>query len=152
MRVVIVGGGMAGLVLARGLVHRGVQPTVIERMPSSVVVEGPIMLPFQAYEALEEIRLLDHIRAAGRDVPPIRNGEPVAINVARQFVLEALREGLEVLWEQEVTDLLHEGDRVEYKHAAPSQNASTKSPGAAPGGTSAGMTVIEMFTGALKPS
>jgi 2-polyprenyl-6-methoxyphenol hydroxylase-like FAD-dependent oxidoreductase len=112
MRVAIVGGGMAGLVLARGLVHRGVQPTVVERMPSSVVVEGPIMLPFQAYDALEEIGLLEGIRAAGRDVPPIRNGEPVAINVARQLVLEALRDGLEVLWEQEVTDLLRDGGRV----------------------------------------
>jgi 2-polyprenyl-6-methoxyphenol hydroxylase-like FAD-dependent oxidoreductase len=112
MQVVIVGGGMAGLVLARGLLHRGIAPTVVERMPASVVVEGPIMLPFQAYDALEELGLLGEIRAAGRDVPPIRNGEPVAIGAARQHVLERLREGLEVLWEQEVVDLLRSGDRV----------------------------------------
>ncbi len=78
MRVVIVGGGMAGLVLARGLIHRGVAPVVLERMPSTAVVEGPIMLPFQAYDALEEIGLLEPIRAAGRDVPPHhRRGPPV---------------------------------------------------------------------------
>jgi 2-polyprenyl-6-methoxyphenol hydroxylase-like FAD-dependent oxidoreductase len=112
MRVVIVGGGMAGLVLARGLAHRGVHPTVVERMPPDVVVEGPIMLPFQAYDPLEEIGLLEGIRAAGRDVPPVRNGQPVAIGVARQLVLERLREGLEILWAQEVVDLLRDGERV----------------------------------------
>jgi 2-polyprenyl-6-methoxyphenol hydroxylase-like FAD-dependent oxidoreductase len=112
MRVVIVGGGMAGLVLARGLAHRGIAPVVVERMPASVVVEGPIMLPFQAYDALDEIGVLEGIRAAGREVPPIRNGQPVAIGVGRQLVLERLREGIEVLWEQEVVDLLRDDDRV----------------------------------------
>ncbi|MCC6830507.1 MAG: FAD-dependent monooxygenase [Thermoleophilia bacterium] len=112
MRVVIVGGGMAGLVLARGLVLRGVTPVVVERSPAGVVVEGPIMLPFQAYDALEELGLLVDIRAAGRDVPPFRDGRPVAIGVGRQLVLERLREGLEILWDQEVVDLLRNGDRV----------------------------------------
>ncbi len=112
MRVVIVGGGMAGLVLARGLAHRGVSPIVVERMPPDVVVEGPIMLPFQAYDALEEIGLLAEIRSAGRDVPPIRNGQPVAIGVGRQLVLDRLREGLEISWEQEVVELVREGGRV----------------------------------------
>lgn len=112
MRVVIVGGGMAGLVLARGLALRGVRPVVVERMPPSVVVEGPIMLPFQAYDALEEIGLLADIRAAGRDVPPLRDGRPVAIGVARRLVLERLREGLEILWEHELVDLLRDGGRV----------------------------------------
>lgn len=112
MQVVIAGGGMAGLVLARGLVHRGVRPTVVERMPPDVVVDGPIMLPFQAYDPLEEIGILAGIRSAGRDVPPMRNDQPVAIGVARQLVLERLRDGLEILWEHEVVDLLREGDRV----------------------------------------
>jgi 2-polyprenyl-6-methoxyphenol hydroxylase-like FAD-dependent oxidoreductase len=112
VRVVIVGGGMAGLVLARGLVQKGLEPMIVERMPPSVVVEGPIMLPYQAYDALEELGLLAGIRAAGREVPPFRNGSPVAINVARQLVLERLRDGLEVAWEHELEDLLHDGDRV----------------------------------------
>lgn len=112
MRVVIAGGGMAGLVLARGLAHRGVPPVVVERMPPDVVIDGPIMLPFQAYDALEEVGLLDGIRSSGRDVPPIRNGQPVAIGVARQLVLERLRDGLEILWEHEVVDLLRADHRV----------------------------------------
>lgn len=103
---------MAGLVLARGLAHRGVAPTIVERMPPDVVIEGPIMLPFQAYDALEEIGLLDEIRSSGRGVPPVRNGQPVAIGVSRQLVLERLRDGLEILWEHEVVDLLWADDRV----------------------------------------
>ena len=112
MRVVIVGGGMAGLVLARGLLHRGVAPVVLERMPSAAVVEGPIMLPFQAYGALQEIGLLEGIRAAGRDVPPHRDGLPVSIGVGRQLVLERLREGVDIRWEHELVDLLRDGERV----------------------------------------
>ncbi|MFN8110253.1 MAG: FAD-dependent monooxygenase [Thermoleophilia bacterium] len=112
MRVVVVGGGMAGLVLARGLVQRGITPTVVERAPAGTVVEGPIMLPFQAYDALEELGLLEGIRAEGREVPPFRNGVPVAVGVGREWLLRRLREGLEVLWEHELVDLLREGDRV----------------------------------------
>lgn len=112
MRVVVVGGGMAGLVLARGLLHRGIVPVVVERAPSGTVTYGPIMLPFQAYDALDELGLLDGIRAAGRDVPPFRDGRPVAIGVGRQLVLERLREGLDILWDREVTGLLRDGDRV----------------------------------------
>jgi 2-polyprenyl-6-methoxyphenol hydroxylase-like FAD-dependent oxidoreductase len=103
---------MAGLVLARGLLHRGVTPVVVERAPEGTVTDGPIMLPFQAYDALGELGLLDGIRAAGRDVPPFRDGLPVAVGVGRQLVLERLREGLEILWGHEVTGLLRVGDRV----------------------------------------
>ena len=112
MRVVIVGGGMAGLVLARGLVARGLAPLVLERSPATVVVRGPIMLPFQAFDPLEDIGLLRPIRAMGVDVPPFRNDEPVAVGVGRQPVLEMLREGVETAWESDVVDLLHEGGRV----------------------------------------
>jgi hypothetical protein len=34
----------------------------------------------------------------GRGVPPIRNGQPVAIGVARQLVLKRLREGSRAGW------------------------------------------------------
>lgn len=112
MRVVIAGGGMAGLVLARGIALRGGRAVVIERAPVDRSVPGPIMLPFQAYDALDEIGVLGPIRAQGIDIPPHRNGQPVAISVARQAVLEALREGVEVLWEHELVDLLREGERV----------------------------------------
>lgn len=112
MRVAIAGGGMAGLVLARGLAQRGVESVVLERGPRDAVVAGPIMLPFQAYDALDELGLLAAIRAAGRDVPPVRNGSPVAIGVARQVVLDLLREGVAVRHGHEVVDLLRDGRRV----------------------------------------
>ncbi len=112
MRVAIVGGGMAGLVLAQALLRRGLAPTVIERMPAGIRVEGPIMLPYQAFDALCDLGLLDEIRAAGRDVPPFRDGFPVAIGVGRQMVLEALCEGVNVAWQHEVIDLLRDGERI----------------------------------------
>lgn len=112
MRVVIAGGGMAGLVLARGIAQRGGSAAVIERASADRRIPGPIMLPFQAYDALDEIGVLAPVRAAGLDVPPLRGGRPVAISVARQTVIEALRDGVEILWEHELVDLLRDGDRV----------------------------------------
>ena len=112
MRVVIVGGGMAGLVLARGLMARGIAPLVLERSPAGTAIGGPIMLPFQAFDPLEELGLLAPIRAIGRDVPPFRNDEPVAVGVARQAVLEMVREGVDLEWDSEVMALLRDGERV----------------------------------------
>lgn len=112
MRVLIAGGGMAGLVLARGIALRGGSAAIIERAGADRRVPGPIMLPFQAYDALEELGVLEPVRARGIEIPPHRNGRPVAISVARQAVVEALREGIEVLWEHELVDLLRDGERV----------------------------------------
>ena len=64
------GGGMAGAVLAGALRRRGVEPVVLERGPASASVPGPIMLPYQAYDALEDLGLLDEVRAAGRPIAP----------------------------------------------------------------------------------
>ena len=112
MRVLIVGGGMAGLVLARGIARRGGDAAIIERASADRRIPGPIMVPFQAFDALEEIGVLGSLRAEGIDVPPLRNDQPVAISVARQTVVERLREGVEILWEHELVDLLWDGDRV----------------------------------------
>ncbi len=112
MRVLISGGGMAGLVLARGIQHRGGDVAIIERAAPDRTIPGPIMLPFQAYDALQEIGVLGPIRDAGIDVPPLRDGWPVSISVPRQTLVEVLREGLEILWEHELVDLLRDGDRV----------------------------------------
>lgn len=112
MRVVVVGGGMAGLVLARALMKRGITPVVLERAPAGRVIEGPIMLPFQAYEALEDLGLYETIRAAGRDVAVGEDGRPVAIAVARQTLIDHIAEGVPVEHEEEVLDLLRDGDRV----------------------------------------
>ena len=112
MRILISGGGMAGLVLARGVQHRGGEVAIIERASPDRAIPGPIMLPFQAYDALDEIGVLDPIRREGIDIPPHRNGLPVSISVARQVVVEILREGLEILWEHELVDLLRNDGRV----------------------------------------
>lgn len=103
---------MAGLVAARGIAGRGGSVVVVERAPAERRIRGPIMLPFQSYDSLDEIGVLERVRAQGIDVPPLRAGRPVAISVARQTVLGALREGVEILWEHELVDLVHEGDRV----------------------------------------
>ncbi len=112
MRVVIVGGGMAGLVLARGLARRGIAPVVLERSGPEATIPGPIMLPFQAFDALADVGVLDAVRAEGRDIPPHRDGLPVAIGVGRQFLIDALREGVDISWNHEVRELERDGDRV----------------------------------------
>ena len=112
MRVVIVGGGFAGLLLARALGRRGVAAPVIERGSATRTIPGPIMLPFQAFDPLEDVGLLEGIRAAGRDIAPGPDGMPVAIAVRRQVILEALLEGADVAHDHEVVDLMRTGARV----------------------------------------
>ncbi|HEX2502739.1 MAG TPA: FAD-dependent monooxygenase, partial [Miltoncostaeaceae bacterium] len=112
MRVVIAGGGMAGAVLAGALRRRGVEPVVLERGPASASVPGPIMLPYQAYDALEDLGLLDEVRAAGRPIAPQADGTPVAIAVGRQALIDLLRRDLPIRFETAVTDLLRKGGRV----------------------------------------
>lgn len=112
MRIAIVGGGMAGLTLARALRDRDVEPLVLERAPASARIPGPIMLPYQAYDALEDVGALAEIRASGWDVAPGPDGVPVAIGVGRQVVVDALRAGVPVEHEAEVVDLLRENGRV----------------------------------------
>jgi 2-polyprenyl-6-methoxyphenol hydroxylase-like FAD-dependent oxidoreductase len=112
VRVVIVGGGMAGVVLARALLDRGVEPVVVERLPDDRRIPGPIMLPFQAFDALTDIGAMDEVRARGRDIAPRPDGTPVAIAVARQALLEAISRDVAVDHEQEVMELLRDGGRV----------------------------------------
>jgi len=112
MRVVIVGGGMAGAVLAGALRRRGVEPVVLERGPAAATIPGPIMLPYQAYDALDDLGLLEEVRAAGRPIAPQADGTPVAIAVARQALIDALRRDVPIRFDTTVTGLLRDGDRV----------------------------------------
>jgi 2-polyprenyl-6-methoxyphenol hydroxylase-like FAD-dependent oxidoreductase len=112
MRVVIVGGGMAGAVLAGALRRRGVEPVVLERGPATATIPGPIMLPYQAYDALADLGLLEEVRAAGRPIAPQADGTPVAIAVARQALIDALRRDVPIRFDTTVTGLLRHGDRI----------------------------------------
>ena len=112
MRVVIVGGGMAGAVLAGALRRRGVEPVVLERGPATATIPGPIMLPYQAYDALADLGLLEEVRAAGRPIAPQADGTPVAIAVARQALIDALRRDVPIRFDTTVTGLLRDGDRI----------------------------------------
>ncbi|MEW6583867.1 MAG: NAD(P)/FAD-dependent oxidoreductase [Actinomycetota bacterium] len=111
MRVVIVGGGMAGLLCAKALRRRGVEPAVLERMPAGTEVPGVIMLPWQAYDACRDVGAYDEIRSRGWDVAPTEQG-PTAIAVTRQAILDALGRDVDVRHDQEILDLVRDGDRV----------------------------------------
>ena len=112
MRTVIVGGGMVGLTLARLLRMRGHDPVVLERMPAGAYVPRPFMLGFQGFVPLEEIGVLDRVRAAGWDIAPREDGTPVAICVDVGTVLGAIGEDVPVVHGESVVELLRDGDRV----------------------------------------
>lgn len=112
MRTVIVGGGMVGLTLARLLRARGHEPAVLERMPPGAYQRRPFMLGFQGFAALEDLGLMDRVRAAGWDIAPGPDGVPVAVCVEVGHLLTALGEGLPVRHGASVTGLVREGQRV----------------------------------------
>ena len=103
---------MAGAVLAGALRRRGVEPAVLEGGPATARIPGPIMLPYQSYDALEDLGLLGEITAAGRPIAPRADGTPVAIAVARQTLIDALRRDVPIRFDTTVTGLLRDGGRV----------------------------------------
>jgi 2-polyprenyl-6-methoxyphenol hydroxylase-like FAD-dependent oxidoreductase len=71
------------------------------------------MLPFQAYDALGDIGLMDEVRRRSRPIAPRPDGGTVAEAVGREELLGLLREGVEVHHGTEVVDLLRDaGGRV----------------------------------------
>lgn len=112
MRVVIVGGGMVGMTLAHLLRKRGVEPTVLERMPAGHYVPRGYMLGFQGYESLEEIGVYEEVREAGRPIAPRPDQPPVAVAVRFGALIEALQRDLPIVNEHTVVELAREGDRV----------------------------------------
>ena len=44
---------------------------MLERAPATATIPGPIMLPYQAFDALHDLGLLDEVRrAGGRAIAP----------------------------------------------------------------------------------
>lgn len=113
MNIVISGGGMVGMTLARLLRVRGFSPVVIERNPEGAYMPRGYMLGFQGYAPLEEAGVLDGIRKVGRDIAPRPDGSAVAIAVRFGAIIEALAKDLPVVYEHTVVELVRDdSDRV----------------------------------------
>ena len=106
MKVVIVGGGMVGMTLARLLRRRGAEPVVLERMPAGHYVPRGYMLGFQGYEPLEEVGVYDEVREAGRPIAPRPDAPPVAVAVRFGALIEALQRDLPIENERTVVELV----------------------------------------------
>lgn len=68
-RVLIVGGGIAGLALARILAHIGIRPTVIEREPVWRSTGTGMYLPGNATRALRALGLGEQVACRSVDIP-----------------------------------------------------------------------------------
>lgn len=113
MNIVISGGGMVGMTLARLLRVRGFSPVVIERNPEGAYMPRGYMLGFQGYAPLEEAGVLDEIRSVARPIAPRPDGSAVALAVRFGALIEALAKDLPVVYEHTVVELLRDGeDRV----------------------------------------
>ena len=111
MDIVICGGGMVGLTLARLLRLRGEEPIVLERMPAGAFVPRGYMLGFQGFPVFEEIGILDEIRSQGWDIAPRPDGSAVAICVQVGRILGLLAKDLPVEYEHTVTELVQDPTR-----------------------------------------
>jgi len=109
MRIVIAGGGMVGMTLARLLRLRGFEPVVLERMPAGHYVPRGYMLGFQGYEPLEEVGVYDEVRRAGRPIAPRPDQPPVAVAVRFGALIEALERDLPIVNEHTVVELVRAG-------------------------------------------
>ena len=104
------GGGMVGLTLARLLRSYGEEPLVLERMPAGSYQKRPFLLGFQGFPTLDELGLLERVRAGGRDIAPGSDGVPVAVCIEVGKLLAAIGEGVPVAHERSVTALLRDDD------------------------------------------
>lgn len=108
MKVVICGGGMVGMTLARLLRARGQEPVVLERMPEGAYVARGYMLGYQGYAPLEEAGVLAEVRPQGWDIAPRPDQPPVAVCVEVGKLLHALARDLPIEYEHTVKELIRD--------------------------------------------
>jgi 2-polyprenyl-6-methoxyphenol hydroxylase-like FAD-dependent oxidoreductase len=111
-RVVIVGGGVVGLCLARCLRRRGLAPLVLDRAGPGPPPPRPFMPPYHGFAALEDAGVMDAVRAVSWDIAPGADGTPVALAAPFTRVSEILAADVAVAHGQEVVGLMRDGERV----------------------------------------
>ena len=85
---------------------------MLERMPAGAYQKRPFLLGFQGFPTLDELGLLERVRAGGRDIAPGPDGVPTAICIEVGKLLAAIGEDVPVAHERSVTALLREDGRV----------------------------------------
>jgi 2-polyprenyl-6-methoxyphenol hydroxylase-like FAD-dependent oxidoreductase len=107
MRIVVVGGGLVGPALARALAGRGVPAlAVLERAPAGVRRADPMWLPFQAYDVMADVGVMDLVRREGVPIVPMADGTPTGYGIFRRVLMEALQEGVPMLHEHALEALV----------------------------------------------
>ena len=97
MRVLIVGGGIAGMALARALGPRGVVPTVVKRSVEWLASGTGIYLPGNGARAADALGLGDVLVGNGMRVVDgngFWGGVGLCLGLARDRLHRALREGI----------------------------------------------------------
>ena len=102
---------MVGAVLGRLLAARGIAATVLERRRKGTPAPRPFMLGYHGYPALEELGILEEVRATGWDVAP-QAGSSIGLAVDFTAFIEVLAEGVPVSYEHTIVELLRDGERV----------------------------------------
>lgn len=112
MRIVIVGGGVVGLALARLLRLGGVLPVVLERGGHGSWAPRPFLLPFHAFACIRDAGLEAAVRAAAWEIAPRPGEDPVALCLAFTRLAALVAGDTPVHDRTAVTALIRDGERV----------------------------------------